>query len=764
MSGRDHDRVSGLFLQACEIPPERRAAFLDEACAGDARLRAEVESLLIHDESVPEILKPGAIPLDVSPAAEPIPERIGRFRILEKLAEGGMGVVYRAEQERPIRREVAVKLIRLGIESGEVLSRFESERQALALMHHPNIALVLDAGTTKHGRPFFAMEYVSGNPITEYCEQRRLSIQERLELFLQVCEGVRHAHQKAIIHRDIKPSNVLVTTIDGHPIPKIIDFGIAKAIGKKGAQHGSMTGFGQLIGTPEYMSPEQAQMGTQDVDTRTDVYSLGILLYELLVGVPTFDSDELRKQSFEEMLRRIREDDPLRPSSRVVTLPDVPATAARRRTDPRTLARRLSGDLDLIAMKALHKEPSLRYASPADLAEDIRRHLRDEPILASPPGTWYRLGKLVRRHKAGFGFTAAIAILLLGFAISMAYQANRVALERDRASAAANTAERTLDFTMGLLELYAPRNTSGTGEAAQEMLDRSLAKIERELGDQPLAQAQLLVNSGRVYRNLGLHNEARRVLEQGLEQLRQLVGEDHPQTLQAKGDLAFVYFYERDFKRAEPLFLEALEGLTHTLGPNHQATLKTMKNLANFHTARGEYTEAERLNLESMERLRGALGDEHPLTLRATADLGILYRVSGRYDEAEPLLLDALADHRRILGDDDPFTLSSMNSLALLYQIQDRRVDAEPLYRESLERKRRVLGASHPSTLKTMYNLACLAALEMRQEEALTLLDEATGLGFIGNRIAEDPDLRSLHGNPRFEAIVARARQQTGGE
>jgi len=756
VSGQRHDEISALFLEACKLPAEERATFLDEACAGDRELREEVESLLPHDENCAEILEPGAIPLALSPDTELAPQQIGPFTVEEQIGEGGMGVVYRARQEQPIQREVAIKLIRLGIESSAVMARFETERQALALMNHPNIACVLDAGTTEQGRPYFAMEYVDGERITLYCDKQRLDIDERLQLFMEVCDGVGHAHQKAIIHRDIKPSNVLVTSEGGRALPKIIDFGVAKATDKKLAERAVMTELGQLIGTPEYMSPEQAELGGQAIDTRTDVYSLGALLYEIVVGVPTFDPQELRELGIEEILRRVREDDPLQPSQRLATLSDAASVAARRRTDPTALARRLRGDLDVIAMKALHKDPALRYASPAELAADLQRHMNDEPVLASPPSTWYRTGKLIRKHKVGFVFSVSLVVLLLGFAISMTVQASRIARERDRAGEAARTAERTLDFTMGLLDIYDPHDTTGNASAAREMLDLSLAKIEKELGDQPLAQAQLLVNAGKVYRRMGLNDQARAVVERGWAGLKTLLPEDHPDTLQAEAELAYLYFYERRFDEAEPLFLHAIEGLESSLGPDDDVTLHTKKNLANLYTYRGDYTEAEQLHLHCLEKLRETLGDDDPTTLRSMNELGILYRVSGHLDKAEPLLAEALASQRRVMGAAHPFTLSSMNSLAVLYLMQSRYDEAEPLLRESLDGKRLSLGESHPSTLKTTYNLACLAALDSRNREALDLLTRAADHGYINERIGGDPDLTSLHGDPEFEAIVAR--------
>jgi len=391
MSIDQHRKAKEIFLASCELPADRRVSYLDEECEGDDELRREVEGLLAFDQAVTDSLEERCPP-----------ERIGNFRLLQRLGEGGMGEVWEAEQEAPVRRRVAFKLIKWGMDTKEVLARFESERQALALMNHPYIARAYEAGSSDDGRPFFAMEYVKGVPLTEYCDTQRLSTQDRLTLFMQVCDGVQHAHQKGIIHRDIKPSNILVAFEDGRPIPKIIDFGVAKATSQRLTERTLFTELGQWIGTPEYMSPEQAELTGLDVDTRSDVYSLGVVLYELLAGAQHFDSKELRTAGFDEMRRRIREEEPPKPSTRVSSLGDASLTAAeRRRTDIHGLARTLRGDLDWIVMKALEKDRSRRYGSPSELAADVRRYLRNEPVEASPPSTIYRIHKFVGRHRVG---------------------------------------------------------------------------------------------------------------------------------------------------------------------------------------------------------------------------------------------------------------------------------------------------------------------------------------------------------------------------
>src|SRR5271165_5937674 len=409
--------AKAIFLEAldCKSADERRR-FLEQACGTDLALHARVEELLRAHQDAGGFL--GGVDRQDATRDQPIAERpgtlIGPYKLLEQIGEGGFGLVFMAEQQHLVRRKVALKVLKPGMDTRQVIARFEAERQALALMDHPNIARVLDAGETASGRPHFVMELVKGAPITDYCDQNRLTTRERLALFAHVCQAVQHAHHKGIIHRDIKPSNVLVTLHDDVPVVKVIDFGIAKALGQQLTDKTLVTGFLQMIGTPMYMSPEQAQLSGLDIDTRSDIYSLGVLLYELLAGVTPFDRERMRTAGYDEMRRIIREEDPPSPSTRLSTLGQTAVTvSAQRQSDPKRLSRLLRGELDWIVMKALDKDRNRRYETANELARDVDRYLNDEPVAACPPSSWYRFRKFTRRHKVGLQITAAAALVLL---------------------------------------------------------------------------------------------------------------------------------------------------------------------------------------------------------------------------------------------------------------------------------------------------------------------------------------------------------------
>jgi serine/threonine protein kinase/tetratricopeptide (TPR) repeat protein len=724
---------------------------------------------------------------------------MGPYRLIQKLGEGGMGQVWLAEQTTPVRRQVALKLIKVGMYDDSVLKRFQAERQSLATMDHPSIAKVFDAGATPDGQPYFVMEYVAGVSITDYCDQKRLKIRERLELFIKVCEAVQHAHQKAIIHRDLKPANILVVEVDGKPMPRIIDFGLAKATGPQLTGESLFTQVGSFVGTPGYMSPEQADAAIEDVDTRTDVYSLGVVLYVLLAGSPPFDPKQWQKKPFYEVLRQLREEEPQRPSTKLgMDKESSVATAERRGVRPKELVNLLHGDLDWLVLKAMEKDRSRRYGAPMELGADIQRYLNHEPLIARPASTSYRLRKYARRHRLGVAFAAVMLLLLVGFAVAQAVQIRRVTRERDRAA-------RITTFMKGMFKVSDPSEARGNTITAREILDRASKEINTGLATDPETQAQLMDVMGEVYESLGLYPRAQRLSEHALDIERRVLGPRNPETLMSADHLAWILYQDGYFAEAEKLYRETLEIRRQVLSPEHPDTLRSMGHLADTLRGEGHYAEAEKMERELLDIQRRVLGPEHPDTLATTNSLALTLMDQGRYAEAEKMFRELLDIQRRVLGPEHPHTVLTINNLALTLSDQGRYAEAEKLQREVLDIQRRVLGPEHPHTLLTInnlagtlyneghhaegekmfrevldiehrvlgpehpttalsaYNLGTLEARQGRRDEAFSLLRQAVdhGLPAYGDLgIEKDPDLKSLQGDPRFAALVADAKDR----
>jgi tetratricopeptide (TPR) repeat protein/predicted Ser/Thr protein kinase len=763
-------KIDFLYHSALERELSARAAFIEQACGEDEELRGEVESLLAESEGTEDFLEAPAVEVaarDLATSFEDArfrtPAAIGRYRIIRLLGEGGMGTVYEAEQEEP-RRIVALKVIKLGLASPDRLRRFRLESRALARLQHPGIAQIYEFNTADSDfgpQPYFAMEFIRGLPLREYAEVHRLDTRQRLILIVKVSEAVHHANQRGLIHRDLKPGNILV---DESGQPKILDFGVARVTetdALEDAQPTMQTAVGQIVGTLAYMSPEQVLGDPLDVDTRSDIYSLGVILYELLSGRLPY---QVNQRQLSEAVHAIREEEPESLSS---------------------INRNYSGDIETIVKRALEKDKTRRYASAADLGADIQRYLNDEPITARPPSAGYQLQKFARRHRPLMaGVAAVFVVLLAGVAVSTseAIRANRAGQaalsERDRAVAAEASALQ--ERNRALTERRRADNESASAKAVSDFLqndllaqasasaqarpdtkpdpnlkvrtalDRAAAGIAHKFDKQPLVEASIRQTIGSAYLDLGIYPEAGKQIERVLDLRRRLLGAEHPDTLSSERSLAVIYRYQgkadqaesllnkvlgiqrrllgadhpntlesaydlallyddqEKFAQAEPLLTRALDGQRRTLGEKDPGTALTMNKLAELYKEEGKYSQAESLHTRALGIQRTVLGEEHPDTLFTTNSLASLYGDEGKYTQAESLYAHALEVQRRVLGEEHIDTLETMTSLGNLYRTEGRYAEAEHLQTRTLEIERRVLGEEHPDTVTSMNNLAAL--------------------------------------------------------
>ncbi|MDO8541057.1 MAG: serine/threonine-protein kinase [Opitutaceae bacterium] len=722
------NREEELFGAALDMATSERANFLTRACGADGGLRERVNHLLRAHEAAQDFMEAPASDSGMSGRCDVVAEekpgdRIGRYKLLQKIGEGGCGVVYMAEQEEAVRRRVALKIIKLGMDTKAVIARFEAERQALARMDHANIARVLDSGATASGRPFFVMDLVRGLKITDYCDQSNLSTEGRLELFIKVCHAIQHAHQKGIIHRDIKPSNILVTLHDGMPVPKVIDFGIAKATQGRLTDATLFTAFEQFMGTPAYVSPEQAEMSGLDIDTRSDIYSLGVLLYELLTGRTPFDTKELVEAGIDEMRRRIREQEPPRPSIRVRTLTDSDQStlAKRRGTDVPKLRLRLCGDLDWIVMRCLEKDRSRRYETANGLAMDIQRHLRNEPVSARPPSTAYLLGKVIRRHRLAFGAGAALTLCLAaGFAVSTSlYLAEREAVERAREAEAIARDEKT------------------RAEAAQA--NEARLRAEAEAGKQHALAAQreaarraqlagvmtgMLKDIGLLLALGGGNRPAQHeLLEQATARKAELV--DQPDVAAAVDEaLGGLYFNLGEFSRAEALFGEALQLRRRTHGENAPEVAQTLNHLGLLYSGRSNWAKAEEAHRQALELQRRHFGAEDPQVARTLSTLGWVQAQQARLGEAELNLRLALEQERKFKSRGN--VAANLTRLGSILTQAGRLPEAEQTLREAVTANSDVYGANSLEAANALNHLAiAMVSTPARIPEAITVYRKA---------------------------------------
>jgi tetratricopeptide (TPR) repeat protein len=749
-SKQDHEREGALLNAALQLTDDERAAFLNHACGENLALRQRLEDLLrAHKEAGTFLGRPVA-PTSAarstlgianvaggSAISEAPGDLIGRYKLLQKIGEGGCGVVYMAEQEEPVHRRVALKIIKLGMDTKSVIARFEAERQALALMDHPNIAKVHDAGATDTGRPYFVMELVRGVKVTDFCDEKNLSPQQRLDLFVQVCHAVQHAHQKGIIHRDLKPSNILVNIVDGLPVPKVIDFGIAKATNDQRLTDKTVfTAFEQFIGTPAYMSPEQAEISGVDLDTRSDIYSLGVLLYELLTGKTPFDTKELLQAGLDVMRRTIREKEPDRPSTRVRTLAadELTTTAKRRGVEPPKLASVLCGDLDWIVMKCLEKDRARRYETADGLAMDLQRHLKNEPVVACPPGNLYRFQKLVRRNQGVFAAVGAVvAALVIGLFVSTwmflrereskreqlrlrreaetarnneTEQRREAQFNEKRARTEAEKSQQAARFLKEMLKGVGPSVALGRDTTLlKEILDKTAERVSKDLTNQPEVAIELCATLSETYNALSLLEQGEKMAEEGLQIARSSLGEQHLGVARAIGVLGESQYALGKLDRAENSLRQALAMNRKLLG-DEDAEQNYLQFLAEVLQLRGKLDEAESMSRQVLTMNRKLKGNEHPDVAASLNNLAVLLKTRGKLDEAETLQREALAMQRKLYGSNHPEIAISLSNLAGILEKEGKVDEAESLCGEALALQTKLCGRNSLAVAYSLNNLA----------------------------------------------------------
>jgi eukaryotic-like serine/threonine-protein kinase len=703
-------QIEQLFNSVVELTPAEREAHLDRACAGDTELRREVESLLTGGTGqtalFQTLISEAAGSLATVGEDALVGQRVGVYRITSMIGRGGMAEVYRAvRDDDQYQKQVAVKLVKRGMISEFTLTRFRHERQILASLEHPNIARLLDGGTTEDELPYFVMECVEGQAITEYCEANNLTLKQRLKLFRSVCAAVQHAHRNLVVHRDLKPSNILVTK---EGVPKLLDFGIAKLLAPEMSHEAvtvAQTMTAMRLMTPDYASPEQVR--GEPITTATDVYSLGAVLYELLTGER---AHQLKSLSLAEIERVVCRTDVERPSA-----------AAGRKKAAAKLQRELAGDLDNIVLMSLRKEPERRYQSVEQLSEDIRRYLEGRPVAARQDTFGYRAGKFVRRHKVGVGIAATFLLLLIGVAVMETVQAARISRERDRAN-------RVTEFLVKLFEVSDPSESRGSTVTARELLDQGAIRVRQELKGQPEAQAALMNTMGRVYYKLGLYDKATPLLEEALAIRRQTLGEQHPDVATTLNHLAELTHVKGDLATAERMYQEVLTTRQRIYGAEHAEIAATMNSFASLLKDKADYTGAESMLRQALMMRRRLLGEEHPDVADSLNELAQLLKDKGDLEAAEPLYRESLAMRRRLFGDEHPDVAISLNNLAVLLDNRGKYDESEPLYRQALALSRRIYGPEHPYVATYLSNLAGALKNTGKHEEAEALYAEALAM------------------------------------
>lgn len=732
------NRDAAIFTEAIQLPVAERAAYLRRACGDDDELRRRVEALLHAHDQVGDFLEHSqpASTIEGRSAAyalEKPGDRIGRYKLLQQIGEGGCGVVYMAEQEEPVRRRVALKIIKPGMDTKNVIARFEAERQALALMDHPNIAKVFDAGATESGRPYFVMELIRGVKITDYCDENSLPPEERLQLFVQVCQAVQHAHQKGVIHRDIKPSNVLVTrTQEGAGLPVVIDFGIAKATTNQLLTDKTLfTAFEMLIGTPAYMSPEQAGLANVDVDTRTDIYSLGVLLYELLTGATPFNADELLKAGLDEIRRVIQEEEPVFPSTRLsrLTGADLTTVAQCRKTEAPKLIRKVRGDLDWIAMKALEKDRTRRYASASGLALDVQRFLANETIFARPPSTFYKLWKTVLRNKLVFGGIVVIAGLLVTSLVVVSASLAKERQARRQAETETIKSRQVTQFLEDMLHGVGPSVARGRDTAMmREILDRTAERVGSGMTNQPMVEAELRSVIGRLYQEIGNYGEAEKMHRAALTLNRRLFNSESKEVAASLNDLSLALYKEGRLAEAESAGAEALGIQRRIFGSENADVAASLNGLAVIYRHQRKLTNSESLSLEAVGIRQKLFGKESLEVADSLHNLAIVLSDEGKKNESEATARELLAMRRKLLGPEDSLVAAALQDLAYVMGINGKSAESQALQQESLAMQRKLLGDAHPDVSISLAGLGERMRQQGNIAEAHAVLDSALSI------------------------------------
>ncbi|MCP3961619.1 MAG: serine/threonine protein kinase [bacterium] len=757
-------RIEELFHQALELPPAERAAFV-EASGENDEVRGEVAALLAAETRADEKID-GAIADALTLAVdEPVPEHIGPYRVLEKLGEGGLATVYLAERsDREYRMRVAIKVVKRGMDTAEILRRLRLERQILAGLEHPNVARLLDGGSLEDGRPYVVMEAIDGEPIDRHCDRRRLGLPQRLAIFRKVCSAVHAAHRSLVIHRDLKPSNILVTE-DGEP--KLLDFGIAKLLDPTRVDQTvarTVTGMHWL--TPEYASPEQVR--GEPLTTAADVYALGVLLYELLCGRRPFHFETGKPQ---EVLRLVCESDPPRPSTRLGAAAggekSTEEVAVARDETPERLRKRLEGDLDTIVGVAMHREPGRRYPSAQALEDDLRRYLESQPLTARPDTAFYLAGKFIHRNRAAV-FAAGLVVASLVVGIIGTTRALLIAeKERLRAEQHLQELEEVVSFNVGMFEIADPGEARGNTVTVREVLDRAAERVPAELGDRPAVAARLLSTLGQVHRALGLYEPAAGLLERALDLRRAAFGEDSIEVARGIHELAGARHDQRRLDESAELYLDAADRRGRLLGEDHAETAASLHGLGTVHLARSEWEMAEEVYRRALDLRRAALGEDHVDTAESLNDLAEVLFYRERYADAEPIFEQALAIRREHLGEDHPAVAETLHNLAATAAQLSRPGDAEERYLEVLALRRKLFAGPHRDLVKTLHNVAVAIGDQQRIEEAEVYLREALAMA---EAIQPDDPLhvgrglralaRNLEGQGRAaegEALIRRA-------